>query len=265
MNHSFCVNEAVLYGVEKAVMLNNFRFWLEKNKANGTNNIDGFIWTFNSAAALAKLWPYLNAKKISRLLKELESAGALISGNHNKIGYDRTKWYSMPEYSTKALPIVISHICEMDNPELGNGFPIIAPPIPDINTDKKPYTKTKTSANIKFDDDDLSFSLKMYQSLLAEDPRFKKPDLEKWADIIRKMRVIDSRDYDTMAAVWTWARKDQFWNSNILCATKFRKQFQTLYLKTFPANNLTAPVVSEEKQRRRSITANVMDINNTDW
>tara|TARA_R100001377_G_C3156261_1_gene98104 strand:+ start:40 stop:837 length:798 start_codon:yes stop_codon:yes gene_type:complete len=265
MNHSFCVNEAVLYGVEKAVMLNNFRFWLEKNKANGTNNIDGFIWTFNSAAALAKLWPYLNAKKISRLLKELESAGALISGNHNKIGYDRTKWYSMPEYSTKALPIVISHICEMDNPELGNGFPIIAPPIPDINTDKKPYIKTKTSANIKFDDLDLDFAERMYQSLLIQDSRFKKPNLEQWADTVRKIREIDNRDYDTMAAVWTWARKDSFWNSNILSASKFRDKFQTLYLKTYPAENLNSQVVNADKQRRRNITANVLDIDNTDW
>tara|TARA_R100001377_G_scaffold71574_1_gene47205 strand:+ start:185 stop:991 length:807 start_codon:yes stop_codon:yes gene_type:complete len=263
--HSFSVEEAEKYGVEKAVILYNFRFWLTKNMANDKNNIDGYVWTYNSAAALAKLFPYLNAKKISRLLKDLEVSGALITGNYNQIGYDRTKWYSMPEFSTKAAPIVISHICEMDSPDMSNGFPIIAPPIPDSKPDNKTDIKTKTSAKLKFDDKDLDFVERMYQSLLNQDSRFKKPNLKQWADIIRKMRVIDGRDYDTMAAVWTWARKDPFWYKNILSATKFRHHFQALYLNTFPANNLTPPVVNEEKQRKRAITANVLDINNTDW
>jgi len=143
MEHHFDVDEAVIYGVEKAVMLNNFRFWLTKNRANNHQNIDDYYWTFNSATALSEIWPYLNAKKISRLLKELEVSGALITGNYNKAGYDRTKWYSMPEFSVKALPIVISQKCEMDNPNMGNGFPKYEQPIPDINPDKKPDIKTK--------------------------------------------------------------------------------------------------------------------------
>ena len=143
MEHHFDVDEAVIYGVEKAVMLNNFRFWLTKNRANNHQNIDDYYWTFNSATALAEIWPYLNAKKISRLLKELEVSGALITGNYNKAGYDRTKWYSMPEFSVKALPIVISQKCEMDYPNIGNGLPKYGQPIPYINPDKKPDIKTK--------------------------------------------------------------------------------------------------------------------------
>ena len=156
--HSFSVDEAEIYGVEKAVILYNFRFWLVKNRANDTNNINGYFWTYNSAVSLTKIWPYLNAKKISRLLKELEDVGALISANHNKIAYDRTKWYSMPEFSTKAAPIVISHICEMDKTELSNGFSKIAPPIPVLNTDIKTDIKSKTSASLKFDDLDLGIA-----------------------------------------------------------------------------------------------------------
>lgn len=143
MEHHFDVQEAVIYGVEKAVMLNNFRFWLTKNRANNHQNIDDYYWTFNSATALSEIWPYLNAKKISRLLKELEVSGALITGNYNKAGYDRTKWYSMPEFSVKALPIVISQKCEMDYPNIGNGLPKYGQPIPYINPDKKPDIKTK--------------------------------------------------------------------------------------------------------------------------
>ena len=262
--HSFSVEEAERYGVEKAVILYNFRFWLTKNMANDKNNIDGYVWTYNSATALSKLFPYLNAKKISRLLKDLEVSGALITGNYNQIGYDRTKWYSMPEFSLKAVPITISHICEMDSPDMSNGFPIIAPPIPDSKTDNKTDIKTKTSARLKFDDLDLDFANAMYRSLLIQDPNFKKPNLNSWADVIRKMRVIDNRTHDVMAQVWTWARQDSFWYKNILSANSFRDKFQRLYLNRFPANNLKA-VISEEKKKRKSITANVLDVNNTDW
>lgn len=230
MDHHFDVQEAVIYGVEKAVMLNNLRFWLTKNKANNHNNIDDYFWTFNSASALAEIWPYLNAKKISRLLKELELAGALITGNHNKAGYDRTKWYSMPEFSSKAAPILISQKCEMDFPNMSNAFPKSEQPIPYKNPDKKPYIKNKTSAKLKFDDKDLDFVERMYQSLLVQDPIFKKPNLKQWADTIRKIREIDKRDYDTIAKVWTFARNDLFWQDNCLSASSLRKQFQKLYL-----------------------------------
>ena len=54
MQHSFDVAEATKYGIEKAVILNNLRFWLEKNKANNINSGDGYYWTYNSASAYAK-------------------------------------------------------------------------------------------------------------------------------------------------------------------------------------------------------------------
>ena len=236
MDHHFDVQEAVIYGVEKAVMLNNLRFWLTKNKANNHNNIDDYFWTFNSASALAEIWPYLNAKKISRLLKELELAGALITGNHNKAGYDRTKWYSMPEFSSKAAPILISQKCEMDFPNMSNAFPKSEQPIPYKNPYKKPYIKTKTSAKLKFDGKDLDFVERMYQSLLVQDPRFKKPNLNQWADTIRKIREIDGRDYETIAAAWTFARNDPFWQANCLSALSLRKQFQKLYFLSINKN-----------------------------
>ena len=236
MEHHFDVQEAVIYGVEKAVMLNNFRFWLTKNKANNHQNIDDYYWTFNSATALAEIWPYLNAKKISRLLKELEVSGALITGNYNKAGYDRTKWYSMPEFSVKAAPILISQKWAMDNPNMSNGLPKYEQPIPDINPDKKPYIKTKTTAKLNFNDLDLDFADRMYQSLTAQDSKFKKPNLNQWADTIRKIREIDGRDYETIAAAWTYARNDPFWQANCLSALSLRKQFQKLYFLSINKN-----------------------------
>lgn len=94
-SHSFYVHDAEKHGVEKAVILYNLRFWLEKNQASNKNLHDGYYWTYNSAKAFAVLFPYYTARKIERLLRQMENDGLILSGNYNKAGYDRTKWYSM--------------------------------------------------------------------------------------------------------------------------------------------------------------------------
>lgn len=157
--HSFYIEEAEKHGVEKAVILYNLRFWLEKNKANGSNEHDGYYWTYNSAKAFSDLFPYFKERKINRLLNQLEEDGQILSGCFNKKGYDRTKWYSMPEFavnnsniSTVALddtPLVnsdkwISQNCQMDKSEMTNALVNSDRPIPDINTDSKPNSKPDT-------------------------------------------------------------------------------------------------------------------------
>ncbi len=100
-NHHFNVGEAVQYGVNKAILLNNIRFWLIKNKANDTHkkeiNNKTYYWTYNSGIAFGKLFPYFKSQKILRLLLELEKDGVLLSGNFNKFGYDKTKWYTIKD------------------------------------------------------------------------------------------------------------------------------------------------------------------------
>lgn len=102
--HSFSVEEAKKYGIEKAILLSNIRFWLDKNKANEKNiheYTDGkeYYWTYNSAKAWEKLFPYMSAKSIGRWLLELEKSGEIISGVFNENKYDKTKWYSTFSYS----------------------------------------------------------------------------------------------------------------------------------------------------------------------
>ncbi|WP_201539108.1 hypothetical protein [Psychrobacter sp. 1044] len=162
--HIFNVDDAVEHGVEKAVILQNMRFWLDKNKANGTNLHDGYYWTYNSAEAFFKLFPYLkSAKIIQRLLKSMVAEGLLLAGNYNKKGYDRTKWYSMPEYCAESLDT--SHCskmtialdkndqcngqkCPMDCSEMSNALVKNDQPIPDVNTDSNPDVNTNVNTDI---------------------------------------------------------------------------------------------------------------------
>jgi len=139
--HHFQISDAVLHGVEKAVLLNNLKYWLDHAKANRKKAIDGYYWTFNSATSFAELIPYISPKKIGRLMRELEADGVIITGNYNRAGYDRTKWYTMPEYALEAASSVIVQNETIDCPNMGNALSQNGQPIPDINTDNKQDSK----------------------------------------------------------------------------------------------------------------------------
>jgi hypothetical protein len=135
MNHTFNVGIAIDHGVEAAILIENLAFWIAKNKANNKNFFDGHYWTYNSAKAFSKLFPYWSNFKIQRLLVQLEAKGIIQSANYNKVNYDRTKWYAIVDESI--MQIYTIHYAKLQNGECKT-----AQPIPDINTDNKTDNKT---------------------------------------------------------------------------------------------------------------------------
>ena len=135
MEHSFNIYIAERYGIPSAVLLKNIYFWIEKNRANETNYYDGYYWTYNSKKAFADLFPYLNPRQIDYALKKLIDDGLLITGNYNKVAYDRTLWYAITKKGYSIL-----QNCEMETTKKGNGNPENDEPIPNnkpvINGDK---------------------------------------------------------------------------------------------------------------------------------
>jgi len=136
--HSFNIEEAKKYGIEKAILLYNLRFWLDKNKANRKNvyikNDTEYFWTFNSASAFLEIFPYMSESSIKRWLTELEKDGIILTGNFNKRKNDRTKWYTMPEYSIAQIEPLVAQ----NEPSIAQNERTIAqnePALPDINTD----------------------------------------------------------------------------------------------------------------------------------
>lgn len=98
--HSFEPADAVEYGILEAVLLANIRWWVSKNAANNKHWYDGHYWTYNSAKAFAKLFPYASQQQVQRALKKLELSGIVHVGNYNSNPYDHTKWYTAPIQGT---------------------------------------------------------------------------------------------------------------------------------------------------------------------
>ena len=91
--------DAVKYGVEEAIIIQNIRFWLQKNRANGKHFHDGRYWTYNSKPAFAKLFPFWSEKQIRRILDSLRKQEVLVVHNYNPNPYDKTLWYSFTDQS----------------------------------------------------------------------------------------------------------------------------------------------------------------------
>lgn len=95
MLHFFDPEIAVQYGVDEAVFIQNLRFWLHRNEANGENFHENKFWSYNSRRAMAELFPYWTEKQIRRIVDKLKAAGVLETGCFNENKYDRTAWYTL--------------------------------------------------------------------------------------------------------------------------------------------------------------------------
>lgn len=184
MNHSFNVEIAEKYGMEKAVLLENFYFWIKKNKANNKNLYEGRYYTYNTAEAFAELFPYIKERRIAQLLREMENEdNLLLSGQF--FNYDRTKSYTLTDFALSFFEA--SNIQNFDNGTYGNLTKEDTETGDCLNTDIKPdvkttdinsYTKTKKHKN------------GTYQNVLLSDKEIEKLNEELGPD--KAKAVIDN-------------------------------------------------------------------------
>lgn len=126
----FDVDVAKEVGIIAAILFQNIAFWCQHSRANNKNFFDGRYWTFNTNKAMCELFPYLSSKMIRTALQKLVDEGLIITGNYNKLAYDRTTWYALTE---KGESIFLNGKKEL--PVGANGIDRSGEPIPDINTD----------------------------------------------------------------------------------------------------------------------------------
>ena len=92
---------AILVGVNEAIVLQQVHYWIENTKNQNKPEVerqhfhDGRWWVFNTYDEWQKQFPFWSMSTIKRIFSKLESNNLLISGNFNKFGYDRTKWYTI--------------------------------------------------------------------------------------------------------------------------------------------------------------------------
>lgn len=105
MNHQFDIDHAILFGLQEAIFINNFHFWLRQNAANERNIRNDKPWTYNTHKAYCKQFPYMTENQIRRVLESLVSQGILEKAKFNDNKYDHTLWYSFTDEFLSQNPL----------------------------------------------------------------------------------------------------------------------------------------------------------------
>jgi hypothetical protein len=103
MVHCFDIRAAQHYGVSEAIILRALAFRIQKNKARGRHQHEVEIegkkvmrtWTYNSAAAWSKVFPYWTSWQVERILNSLKKQGVIVTGHFSKAPTDRSLSYAL--------------------------------------------------------------------------------------------------------------------------------------------------------------------------
>jgi hypothetical protein len=140
--HSFEVNHAKEYGLAEAVLIKNFKFWIEHNIDQKYNFKDGRTWTYISLKELAKNFEYLSEKQVRTAIDHLVADGVLMKGNYNKLAIDKTLWYAFVDEKKFIKPYDMT---ENPSAQVGNRA---APEVKAIPDTLNIYSNTNTNINI---------------------------------------------------------------------------------------------------------------------
>lgn len=95
------------------------------------------------------------------------------------------------------------------------------------NKTKKIVTKSKK--RIYADDSkELQLANQLWKEIHERLPETKHPNLQRWADDIRKMHELDKRDFAKIERMIAWSQHDGFWQANILSAAKLREKYDQM-------------------------------------
>ncbi len=221
MTYNFDIEIATRIGVDEAIMLNNFVYWLLKNKANNKNFFDGNYWTFNSVRAYSELFPFWNETQIRRILKSLIDQNVLVVGNYNQNAYDRTNWYSLSN----------EYIYLIDLSKNSNGSDNNITPIPN----NKPNRKTN---NIKSDishkpiKEKKQNNYQLFISYLKEKCKYKtKASSTKNGEIF--FNQIEDKKQLAKDYIQHQLEKKEY----AVVITKFMEDYNTVYKDKYNPNN----------------------------
>lgn len=95
--HTFDTGYAIAYGVDEAIMIRNFQFFIISNANRGQNFHEGRYWTYDRLEDFTKHFPYWTIKQVRRIIASLVKQNVIIKGEFNEVWSLRTQWYAFKD------------------------------------------------------------------------------------------------------------------------------------------------------------------------
>lgn len=215
---SYYVEDASKYGTLAATLLLNLRNWV-KNKAIYRQDFhEGHIWVYYSINDMAQLFPQFTYKQVEKGIAKLIREGALLTGNYNKLKFDRTRWFALTDQEDYLEAWEIK-IPEETSPKNNDGnspftqkrshnltkgemtFTQKAATIPSINTIKNKEINTYVNSN-ELTDDVKNLACKEEETKKEETTKLNPEDVvtlynkiveEKGGILPKALKLTDSR------------------------------------------------------------------------
>ncbi|MEY9980443.1 hypothetical protein [Lysinibacillus sp. RC79] len=232
-------------GLNNAIVLQQVHYWLRVS----TNNRDGHKWVYKTIDEWHEEFPFWSKRTLERVIQSLEDLEILVAGNYNKFKMDRTKWYRIKYETLHKLHenanrqndgMQTDNLAQSKTPNCQEGTRQNDVNVPDKMAVPitREYTETTTentqrkgnSRKRVYDESSVHYQLasRLYQKILIDDPSFKQPNMNTWADSIRLMMEQDNRTVEQIEYLIDWSQENQFWKSNILSTKKLREKATTL-------------------------------------
>ena len=228
----FPVIVAVELGINEAIFLSRLHYWLQRSN----NEKDGFIWVYKTFEEWKEEFPFWSDSTIKRLKKDLEKRNFLIVANYNKMKMDRTLWYRI-DY--ERLNDALGQNDTMDSVKmtqsLGQNDTMdsvkMTQPITKDYTKNTKNTRKRAKRIYEADSDEMVLVNFFISEIRKNDPKFKEPNKQTWADEFRKLIELDQRDKSEISKLIRWVQQDAFWKSNILSPRKLKEKYSALVIK----------------------------------
>jgi chlorite dismutase len=74
-------------------------------------------------------------------------------------------------------------------------------------------------------------ALRLFKNILSNNPDYKEPNLQSWANDVRLMMERDNRTEEQISYLMDWVQNDSFWKTNILSVSKLREKYDQLVMR----------------------------------
>lgn len=162
---------AILGGSDRAIILQQLHYWL--NKSGKT--IDGRRWIYNTMDEWHDQFYWIKSiRTINNHFKKLEEMGLVITGNYNKKGFDRTKWYTIDYDQLHKMENAFCKNCKMEHAKVAvcNGQNLQNPFSKNCVNNTRDYTETTSEItkknNSQAEPDSVAISVKTIVDYLNE-------------------------------------------------------------------------------------------------
>ncbi len=146
-------------------------------------------------------------------------SAAISSDNSSDISGDNSSDNSVPLNKTKQDKTKQNNISSSESP---------------TPNEKKAEPEKKAKKKYDHQSEPYRLANKLKNGIMANNPDHKKitePQLQGWADDMRKMLELDKRSYEQVSNMISWCQNDDFWKTNILSASKLRKQYDQMRVR----------------------------------